>query len=414
MNEDKQELLRWIERDKELLVSFLSQFVQAKSPNPPGDTREAMAHIRKTLDAQAFDYRIIDPKPEFPNLVASFEGQAAGKHLVLNGHIDVFPVADHETWEHDPWSGAVQDGKVWGRGSADMKCGTTSSIFTYIYLHRMKESLKGKLTLTAVSDEETFGPWGARHLIEHYPEVHGDCCLNAEPSSPFSIRFGEKGPLWLAFTVKTAGAHGAYTHLTESATKVASRLIIELDALEMIDSPAPGNVGAALERGRDAIDKAQGSGASSIVQKVTVNIGTVRGGIKVNTIPSECVVEADIRLPVGMDKNRVMAQVEEILTRFPQVSVEELVFNPPAWCDPEHEMMTILQDNVVALGRERPQPICSLGGTDSRLWRYHDIPAFVYGPSPTGMGARNEHVEIEEFLHTLRTHVLSAYDYLTR
>ena len=60
--------------------------------------------------------------------------------------------------------------------------------------------------MTAVSDEETFGPWGARYLMEHHPEVHGDCCLNGEPSSPYSIRFGEKGPLWIKFTVRTAGA----------------------------------------------------------------------------------------------------------------------------------------------------------------------------------------------------------------
>ena len=387
-----------------------------------------MAHVRKTLAGETFQYRIIDPKPEFPNLVASFEGTAAGtpaagkpavgkpskeKHLVLNGHIDVFPVGDHETWDHGAWSGAVKDGKIWGRGSADMKCGTTCSIFTFIYLHRMKEQLKGRLTLTAVSDEETFGPWGARYLMKHHPEVHGDCCLNAEPSSPFSIRFGEKGPLWLEFKVTTAGAHGAYTHLSESATKVGAKLIGDLDALEAIDSPPPGNVGAALERGREAIDKAQGAGAADIVQQVTVNIGSVRGGMKVNTIPSECIIEADIRLPVGLEKSQLMKSIEEILARYPQVTMRELVFNPPAWCDPEHPMMKILQDNVESLGKERPHPICSLGGTDARLWRYADIPAFVYGPSPTGMGAGNEHVEIESFFHTLRTHVLSAYDYLT-
>ena len=124
---------------------------------------------------------------------------------------------------------------------------------------------------------------------------------------------------------------------------------------------------------------------------MTVNIGLVRGGMKVNTIPSECVIEADIRLPVGLEKDRVIKAVEEILKDYPQVRVEELVFDPPAWCDPDHDMLKILQDNVQALGRERPQPICSLGGTDSRLWRYLDIPAFVYGPSPTGMGAGNEH-----------------------
>ena len=106
-----------------------------------------------------------------------------------------------------------------------MKCGTTASIFTFLYLHELREELQGRLTLSAVSDEETFGPWGARYLSEHHPEVFGDCCLNGEPSSPWTLRFGEKGPLWLEFTVRTRGAHGAYTHLSKIEC-VADRLRI--------------------------------------------------------------------------------------------------------------------------------------------------------------------------------------------
>ncbi|MDH3691069.1 MAG: M20/M25/M40 family metallo-hydrolase, partial [Gammaproteobacteria bacterium] len=203
MSADKKRLVQWIDADKDRLIEFLSKFIQAKSPNPPGDTREAVAHICAFLDSEGLPYKIVDPRQEYPNVVGSFDGHSAGKHLVLNGHIDVFPVGEHEQWTHDPWGGAVADGKIWGRGAADMKCGTTSSIFTYAYLHRLKDKLKGRLTLTAVSDEETFGPWGARYLMENNPEVHGDCCLNGEPSSPFSIRFGEKGPLWLKFKVST-------------------------------------------------------------------------------------------------------------------------------------------------------------------------------------------------------------------
>ncbi len=412
MSPAKQQLLDWVEQDRDRLIGFLSRFIQAKSPNPPGDTRDAVAHIRGLLGEEQLAHRIIDPRVEFPNVVATFKGARPGRHLVLNGHIDVFPVGEHETWTHGPWSGAVSDGKIWGRGAADMKCGTTCSIFTFAYLHRLREHLRGRLTLTAVSDEETFGPWGARYLMEHHPEVHGDCCLNGEPSSPLSIRFAEKGPLWLKFTVRTPGAHGAYTHLGESATKVGARLISDLEALGDLETPAPGNIGAVLERNRETIDAAQGAGAAAIVQKVTVNIGTVRGGLKVNMVPSECVIEADIRFPIGLEKARLMDELHRVLENYPQVEVEEINFNPPSWCDPEHEMMGILQSNVEALRGFKPGAICSLGGTDTRLWRYRDIPAFVYGPFPRGMGTGDEHVDIEDFLHVLRTHVLSAYDYL--
>jgi len=414
MDETKRQLLAWIDADRDWLITFLSRFVQAKSPNPPGDTREATAHITAFLDAAGLPYRVIDPKPEFPNIVGTFEGGTPGKHLVLNGHIDCFPAAEHETWTHGgPWSGAVVDKKIWGRGSADMKCGTTASIFTFAYLHRVRDRLQGRLTLTAVSDEETFGPWGARYLMAHHPEVHGDCCLNGEPSSPFSIRFGEKGPLWLKFTVRTAGAHGAYTHISESASKIGARLVMDLERLSGLDILPPGNVGAVLERAAETIDRAQGAGASKVLQRITVNIGTFQSGLKVNMIPSQCVIEADIRLPVGVEKARVLAAVDEIVGVYPQVAYEEINYSPPSWCDPAHEMVGIIQANAKALRGIEPQPICSLGGTDARLWRYHDVPAYVYGPFPAGMGAGDEHVPIEDFLHIVRTHVLSAYDYLT-
>ena len=311
MDDTKQALLDRIEADRDMLIDFYSKFVQAKSPNPPGDTREAVAHVTSFLDARALPYRIIDPHPEFPNVVGTFECANPGRHLVLNGHIDVFPAGDHETWTHGgPWSGAIADGKVWGRGSADMKCGTSASIFTFMYLHELRDRLNGRLTLTAVSDEETFGPWGARYLIEHHPEVHGDCCLNGEPSSPYSIRFGEKGPLWVEFKVKTQGAHGAYTHATQSASRIGARLIADLVRIEEMDTPAPGNVGQLLERSAETTDRALGAGASQIIQKVTVNIGVVRAGLKVNMIPSECVIEADFRLPIGVEKDRVLAEID--------------------------------------------------------------------------------------------------------
>ena len=152
MDDTKQALLDRIDADRGMLIEFYSKFVQAKSPNPPGDTREAVAHVTAFLDAHALPHRIIDPHPEFPNVVGTFDCANPGRHLVLNGHIDVFPAGDHETWSHGgPWSGAIEDGKVWGRGSADMKCGTSASIFTFMYLHELRDRLNGRLTLTAVS-----------------------------------------------------------------------------------------------------------------------------------------------------------------------------------------------------------------------------------------------------------------------
>ncbi|MBS0242517.1 MAG: M20/M25/M40 family metallo-hydrolase [Proteobacteria bacterium] len=411
----EQELLAAIDRDRDELVTFLQNFVRQKGPNPPGDTRSTAKFVTQYLDRHGLAYRIIDPHPEYPNIVASFDGGAPGKHLVLNGHIDVFPVADDGLgWTVDPWGGELRDGKIYGRGVADMKCGTSASIFTYIYLSRIKDKLKGRLTLTAVSDEETFGPWGSRYLIEHHPEVRGDACLNGEPSSPYTVRFGEKGPLWLEFTVLTAGAHGAYTHATESATKTAFALAAELEKLGDIKPELSDNISRAIDAGRATMDKAMGPGAGSIVDKVTLNIGTIRGGVKVNMVPSSATFEADIRLPLGVSKERVLAEVETILGRFPNVTMKETNCNLPSWVDPACDIIEIVQGTVETLRGFKPTPIVSLGGTDARLWRYRNIPTCVYGPFPYGMGSFDEHVDVEEYLHIVRSHLLASYRYLTR
>ena len=186
------------------------------------------------------------------------------------------------------------------------------------------------------------------------------------------------------------------------------------DEAKMMLGRTPGNIQAVLAAASEAIDKAQGEGASKILQRVTLNTGVVRGGLKVNMVPSECIIEADIRLPVGIEKDQVVDVVNDIVAGYPEATVEEINFSAPSWCDPEGEMLKIVQANVQELKGFTPEPTVSLGGTDTRLWRYIDVPAYVYGPFPHGMGSINEHVDIEEFIHIVRTHVLSAYDYLTR
>jgi succinyl-diaminopimelate desuccinylase len=412
MNELKTQLLRWIDEDKDKLIEFLSRFVQAKSPNPPGDTREASAHIASFLEKNELPFRIIAPKEEIVNIVGSFEGGSKGNHLVLNGHIDVYPVGNAQGWQHDPWRGEVVDGKIYGRGVNDMKAGTTASIFTYYYLHKIKDCLKGRLTLTCVSDEETFGPWGARYLVENHPEVLGDVLLNGEPGA-HQIRFGEKGILWLKITVRTPGAHGAYEHVSPSASKIAAKLMLELDEkMASIEYLAPPEVKAALEESRDIIEEGYGEGAYETLQRTTINFGTINGGLKVNMIPGEVVIEADIRLPVGQTKGLVISVVDKVISKYPHVSYEEINYTAPSYCDPKGEMVDILQRNVKLVEGHKPKTLIAMGGTDARLWRYKGIPAFVYGPYAKGMGSTDDYVEVDEFIDIVKVHVLSAYDYL--
>jgi len=411
------QLLSWIDADRDRLVGFLQDFVRIDSSNPPGDTRDVAAFVETALAGAGARVTRIAPQETMPNLVASVAGDAPARHLVLNGHLDVFPIGDRSRWSRDPLGGEIVDGRVYGRGGVDMKCGTSASIFTFLYLSRFADRLPGKLTLTVVSDEETGGRWGAEYLTEkHGADVLGDCVLNGEPSSPATVRFGEKCMFWLTFRVRTPGGHGAYPHRSASATRIAARLIRDLEALEGIEARFPDNVGRLLARPEvaDAMERGLGTGAVDVVRRVTLNIGTIHGGVKVNMLPGECVFEADIRLPVGVTGAEMTERVDAILKNYPEVSVERPPRSPvdPTCSDPDHPMVGIVQGAVERIAGFRPQPVISLGGTDCRFWRRSGVPAYVYGPSPEGMGSPNEAVSIDEFLHVLRTHALSAYAYL--
>ena len=250
---DKQRLIDRVENDRDELIKFLRGFLRVPSPNPPGDTRKAASYITDYLDTKGIEYKVVGPDPEKPNIVSTIKTPRDGKHLILNGHIDVFPVGNPEGWSHDPWGGELVDGRIYGRGACDMKAGTTASIYTYVVLSELMDELKGSLTLTAVSDEESGGRLGAGWLVENMPETIGDCCINGEPSSPYTIRFGEKGILWLRVRVKSKGGHGAYPHLSENPIKVAAKLITELETLNEIPVNYPENLRKAIEEGHSRL-----------------------------------------------------------------------------------------------------------------------------------------------------------------
>src|SRR5262245_60521908 len=144
-------LLRRIEAERDRLVAFLQAFTRIDTCNPPGDTRAGAAFVRAFLDEAKLSYRVIAPQETMPNVVATTRFPAPGRHLVLNGHLDVFPVGDSSRWSRHPLSGDIVDGRVHGRGTIDMKCGTAASIFVSAYLSELADALEGRLTLTLVS-----------------------------------------------------------------------------------------------------------------------------------------------------------------------------------------------------------------------------------------------------------------------
>ena len=110
-------LLHWLDSERDRQLDFLRAFTRIDTCNPPGDTTQAADLFRQFLDAEGIAHRTEAPQPSMPNLIASFAGGAGrGRHLVLNGHLDVFPVGDRAAWSRDPFfAKVIASQKTWVR-----------------------------------------------------------------------------------------------------------------------------------------------------------------------------------------------------------------------------------------------------------------------------------------------------------
>ena len=190
----KSRLIDELRKRPDDLFTLCSRLVQIPSENPPGDTSKLAAFIRDHLAVQGLAVEWHEPKAGQPNLVATI-GAGSGPNVVLSGHLDEFPAG--QGWTRPPFSGAIEEGRIWGRGAGDMKAGLAVALSIVSLVRELEIPLAGRLTLAFASDEETGGAWGTQWLLANVPAVHGDACLIGESSGTLSAGIGEKGVLWL-------------------------------------------------------------------------------------------------------------------------------------------------------------------------------------------------------------------------
>src|SRR4030095_11702780 len=133
----RDEILSRIEERQDEWLGPLSDPVRRPSENPPGDTRAAAECLIEYLKGKGHPHEVVEPKPGMVNVVAATD-RGSGRSVILNGHLDTFPVGDRSGWERDPFSGAVVDGKVFGRGVADMKAGTAACLIAFWLLSELR------------------------------------------------------------------------------------------------------------------------------------------------------------------------------------------------------------------------------------------------------------------------------------
>lgn len=411
------QIMEWVEHDEEKIVEFFSRLVQCETPSPPGDTREAMALVQSYLDAEGLPYKEVIAEETMTNIISSVQMSTEGRHLMFNGHLDVLPAGDEPGWIDDPWSGKIADGRVWGRGTSDMKAGVTAMLFAYTYLSRLREQLTGKLSLTLVSDEETGYGRGTGYMFEQIEnEMEADCVLSAEPSGTEAISFASKGYIQFTVRVSTRGAISGYPNESKSSIRIATDIIRDLDELEGIKVHVPSSITSMLSDPQwcERYDELRGEGAAELLAVVTVNIGTIEGGSSPVVISPECEFSVSVVVPVGTDPYVVFSKARDIISRYSEAEIELEGVDSADVSDPENEMAIILQETVEGLGRNKPVVIPDIAISDCRYWRYRYTPAFWYGPDGNDCSAANESVSIEDLMHVVRTHALAAAQYLIK
>ncbi|OOF70003.1 M20 family metallopeptidase [Rodentibacter caecimuris] len=236
----EQQALDWLVQHQNELITFCTQMVRCPTPSDVGDTRAAMALVRDFMDLHNLPYEILQAEEIMPNLLAVQPMVREGKRLMFNGHLDVMPAGSESGWRDEPFSGKIYAGRIWGRGTQDMKGGVAAMLFAYACLCHFSDSLAGQLALSLVSDEETGEGRGTGFLFNERPEaMSADCVLSAEPSGIDAISYSSKGYISFAVNVKTRGAIAGYSNESENAITVAADIMRDLKFLEMIPVTLP-------------------------------------------------------------------------------------------------------------------------------------------------------------------------------
>ena len=405
----------YIDQSRGDLLQFCSALVQCPTENPPGTTTSAIETITAQLTAWGIDSKVVGPRADAQNIIATITGNGAGPHLVFNGHMDVFPAGDRDLWSGDPFSGEVVDGRLYGRGAGDMKGGLSASLWAFGALATHRDAWPGRVTFTAVSEEEKLAAAGAPYLVEnHADEVLGDALLDGEPSGPEFIYGGSKGVLWLKIRVTAKGGHSAQPHMGSSATREMLPLLATLsERIEGLPCPVSPDVQRRILDAKETIDELDGSGGADALLRLTTNVGVIHGGLAVNMMAETCEAEFDIRYPPGGVKEDLLSIVAETVNAHPGAVFEVMNDIAPSICDLDAPIFAAVKSAAETVLGVSPITVLSHPVGDDRLWRWAGVPGATYGPRGYNVGGADEYITVDELIGIAKIHARAGASFLT-
>ncbi len=381
---------------------LLQDLVRLNTVNPPGNERPAQELLAGVLTEAGFDVQLHGRTPQRPNLVATLRG-GDGPTLGLLSHVDTV-LATPEEWEHDPWSGDVADGCVWGRGALDMKSQTAAEVAAAVNLAHSGWRPAGTLKVFSVVDEETGGAEGARWLCAEHPRLaHADYLLNEGAGAVipfgdgrvFGVCVAEKGVFRFRLIADGVAGHASMPKIGDNALlKLAPLLQAMAERQPGYDvtegpralleglglGPVDGDPTQALRRLTETEPR-----LGVLVEPmlgVTLAPTKVHASDKINVIPSRAEIAVDCRVPPGLGEDVARARIEEVLGTegYRLEFAEQVVGNGSPVSSP---LMDVIRDWV---GEREPDatvvPTILPGFTDSRTWRDAFPECIAYGFFP--------------------------------
>jgi acetylornithine deacetylase/succinyl-diaminopimelate desuccinylase-like protein len=388
-------------------VELLQRLIRFDTTNPPGNERRCIEFIQELLDAAGCGTETYAKDPARPNLVTRISGSGGGTPLLLYGHVDVVTTAG-QRWSQPPFGGELIDGFVWGRGAADMKGGVAMLVSAFLRAKQEGLRPRGDVVLAIVADEEAGGDFGARFLVEEHPDLFEGVRMAIGEFGGFSFELGgkrfypiqiaEKQMCWLKATIRGPGGHGAMINRDGTMARL-SRFLRDLDRKRLPVHVTPvarafvKGVARELPRAQrllmesllkpaltDGALRLMGTTARTTEPMLynTVNATIVRGGEKINVVPSEIELELDGRLLPGFEPADLIAELHALAGDDVEL---ELIRHDPGPSEPDLELFDTLAAVLRELDPEAiPVPLLQIGVTDGRFFSRLGIQTYGFLP----------------------------------
>jgi acetylornithine deacetylase/succinyl-diaminopimelate desuccinylase-like protein len=394
-------------------VELLQKLIQFDTTNPPGNESECIAFINQLLTQAGIETKILAKSQQRPNLIARLPGQGHTSPLLLYGHVDVV-TTENQDWKHPPFEAKIADGFICGRGALDMKGGIAMMLAAVLRSKAEGLNPAGDIVLVILCDEEAGGEYGAKYLVENHSEQFagiryaigefGGYTAHVGAKKFYPIQIAEKQVCWIKATIRGPGGHGARPMRGGAMAKLAD-LLYRLDNLRL-----PVHITPVTRQMVEIIASNLSFPKKQIFRQLlkpfltnrilrllgetsqyfdpllhnTINATIVRGGEKINVIPSKITVELDGRLLPGFSSDDMLTELRQLIGE--EVELELLRHNS----NPADLNMGLFNKLASILQKADPDgipiPMLLPAFTDARFFSRLGIQTYGFTPMKLPVG----------------------------